>query len=456
MIGFGLSILSGIMLLLAFPKFDIFPLAFVGLVPLLFAVKKEKNVFLAALFGFITGLIFLGGYVYWINILSKWAESWAYLAWAALAVFQALYCMIFVVTYWFIKEKLPRYELILAPFAWVVIDWVRSLGPYGITGGGLSYSQTEYLPMLQIVCLIGSYGLTFLIVLINLTITEAILKKSIKFIAFAALLVIIPISYGYARIASYKDLGKPINIAVIQASIAQDVKLDYGLSYDIVNTHELISRKAMELKPDIVIWPETSVTIYLFQSETLRSQISDLVRESKAYYLIGTPIREKEKIYNSVAAFDKDGNVIGEYNKQRLVPFGEYLPLRPVFFRLLKENPLFAEDYSSDNAANIIDLGIAKVGVVICFESTFPYLVKDKFNKGAQFLVVATNDAWFFNSPALYQHLEAAQMRAVENSKYVVQAANTGISAIIDPLGRIVKRTNQGEVAILSGTVFVH
>jgi apolipoprotein N-acyltransferase len=310
--------------------------------------------------------------------------------------------------------------------------------------------------MLQIVCLIGSYGLTFLIVLVNIFISEAIFKKDLKYLIPVLLLILIPISYGYARISSYKDLGRPINIAVIQASIPQDVKLDYGLSYEIVNTHELISRKAKELKPDIVIWPETSVTIYLFQSDTLQSQIKDLVRETKAYYLIGTPVREKEKIYNSVAAFDKEGNVISKYNKQRLVPFGEYLPLRPLFFSLLKENPLFAEDYNSDSSANVIDLGIAKVGVVICFESTFPYLVKDKFNKGAQFLVVATNDAWFFNTPALYQHLEAAQMRAVENDKYVVQAANTGISAIIDPLGRIIKRTNQGEVAILSGRVFVH
>jgi apolipoprotein N-acyltransferase len=456
LINLGLSILSGVMLLLAFPKFDIYLFAFIGLVPLFIAVKKEKNVFFAALYGFVTGIILLGGYAFWINILSKWAGGWAYAAWASLAVIQALYFMAFAVIYWFIKEKLPKYELILAALVWTVFDWLRALGPYGVTGGVLSYTQTDFLPMLQIVCLIGSYGLTFLIVLVNASFTEALLKKNIKYIALALFLILLPLSYGYTRIASYKDLGKPINIAVIQANISQDVKLDYGLSYEIVNTHELMSRKAKEFKPDIVIWPETAVTIYLFQSETLQSQIRTLVRETNAYYLIGTPVRENEKIYNSVVAFDKEGNVITKYNKQRLVPFGEYLPLRPVFYSFLKENSLFAEDYSSDNTANIIDLGIAKVGVLICFESTLPYLVKDKVNKGAQFLVVATNDAWFFNSPALYQHIEAAQMRAVENDKFVVQAANTGISAIIDPLGRIVKRTNQGETAILSGTVFVH
>ncbi len=108
---------------------------------------------------------------------------------------------------------------------------------------------------------------------------------------------------------------------------------------------------------------------------------------------------------------------------------------------------LFEKDYNSDQDPKMIDLGIAKVGAVICFESTFPYMVKDKIKKGAQFILVATNDAWFFDSAAPYQHIEAARMRAVENGVYVVQAANTGISAIIDPLGRVVKRSNVGQTA---------
>jgi len=155
-------------------------------------------------------------------------------------------------------------------------------------------------------------------------------------------------------------------------------------------------------------------------------------------------------------ALSKKGNLIGRYDKQRLIPFGEYLPIRPFFYRLLGENPLFAEDYNSNPRPELIDLGISKVGVVICFESTFPYIVRDKVKRGAQFILVATNDAWFFDSSAPYQHIQAAQVRAVESGMYVVQAANTGISAIIDPLGRIVKSSKVGEARVLSGTIYVH
>jgi apolipoprotein N-acyltransferase len=220
--------------------------------------------------------------------------------------------------------------------------------------------------------------------------------------------------------------------------------------------HEIMSRKAISSAPDIIIWPETAVTTYLFETKTMLSNVQDLIAAGGAYYLIGTPYTEKGKIYNSIVAFSRKGRMIGRYDKQRLVPFGEYLPLRPITYRLLQEDPLFANDYNSNPDPKLIDLGMVKAGIVICFESTFPYLVKDKVNKGAQFILVATNDAWFFNSSALYQHVQAAQMRAVENGIYVVQAANTGISAIIDPLGRVVKRSDIGRSSILTGKIYVH
>jgi apolipoprotein N-acyltransferase len=243
---------------------------------------------------------------------------------------------------------------------------------------------------------------------------------------------------------------------VIQPNISQDVKLDFGLAYDIVTIHESLSRAALPGKPQVIIWPETAVTTYLFESTKILGDVKKLVKQSRAYYLIGTPYRERDRIYNSVVAFSRTGEVIARYDKQRLVPFGEYLPMRPLFYQVLQENPLFAEDYSGNPDPKVIDLGIAKVGVVVCFESTFPYLVRDRIKRGAQFILVATNDAWFFDSAALYQHIQAARMRAVENRVYVVQAANTGISAVIDPLGRIVKRTSIEQPTVMMGRILVH
>jgi apolipoprotein N-acyltransferase len=336
------------------------------------------------------------------------------------------------------------------------MEWIRSLGPYGVTGGGLGYSQTSFLPILQIAGIAGVYGITFLIVLFNEAVAGAFVEKRSGNLGIAVFILAIAVVFGYFRIATFKESGKAVNIAVVQANISQDVKLDYRFAAEIMSVHESMSKRALSSKPDIVIWPETAVTTYLFESGSMLSKLKDLIAVSSAFYLIGTPYRQLDKIYNSVVAFSKKGQVIGRYDKERLVPFGEYLPLRPLFYRLLQENPLFAEDYNSNPKPELIDLGGVKAGVVICFESTFPYLVRDKVKKGAQFILVTTNDAWFFDSSALYQHVQAAQMRAVENGIYVVQAANTGISAIIDPLGRVVKRSNTEQTCVLLGKIYVH
>jgi apolipoprotein N-acyltransferase len=272
----------------------------------------------------------------------------------------------------------------------------------------------------------------------------------------AFLILLMVIGFGQNRINSFKDAGKEIKVAIVQANIPQDAKMDPRNIYKVVDEQVRRSKKALALNPEIIIWPETAVTTYLFDSIRIHHQIVAMVKESRVNFIIGTPYREGEKIYNSIAAFSRNGDYAGRYDKQRLVPFGEYLPFRPLLYPFLKNLSLFEKDYDAGSNPNIIDLGIAKVGAVICFESTFPYLVRDKMNKGAQFILVATNDAWFFNSAALYQHIEAAQMRAVENSVYVVQAANTGISAIIDPLGRVLQRSEAGKGGILLGIIRVH
>ncbi len=450
-----LSILSGCLLILIFPKIGYFWLAYVALAPLLIAVRRTRSPLFAAFCGFICGAIFLGGALFWLNTLSKWAGPWVNLAWVVLTIFQAFFIAGFAAAFKYSLNKYRNYGIIAAPLLWAAFEWLRSLGPYGVTGGDLSYSQAGVLPVLQVAFIFGSYGISFLVVLVNEALAELTEKKWVPLVS-ALIVLVIAVSFGFYRANSYRDSGKAIKVAVIQANIDQDVKLDFGLYYEIANVHMNMSRVAALDKPDIIIWPETAVTTYLFETRTLLGEMKQMIKESKCVYLIGTPYRDKEKIYNSVVAVSAKGDLIGRYDKQRLVPFGEYLPLRPLFYRLLEENPLFAEDYNSDPHPKILDLGIARAGVVICFESTLPYIVRNKVKQGAQFLLVATNDAWFFDSSALYQHLAAARLRAVESNMYVIQAANTGISAIIDPTGRIVEMAPVQKAAVLSGKIYVH
>jgi len=450
-----IAVFSGLLLILVFPKAGLFLFAYVAIVPLLISIKRARSILEAAFCGAICGVIFFGGTLSWVTILSKWAGTWAYLAWASLAVAEGLYIAAFAGISKYVSWKLPKMDIITVPVIWTAVEWIRSLGPYGVTGGGLGYSQADFFIILQMVSITGIYGMTFLIVLMNESIAELFLEKKMMNLSLAILILTVALAFGNYRISMFKGSGRSLNIAIVQANISQDVKLDYTYAYRIVSAHEMMSRDSLSSKPDIVIWPETAVTTYLFDAHDILSRVKDLVAASRTAYLIGTSYRDHDKIYNSVVAFSRNGEICGRYDKQRLVPFGEYLPIRPLFYRLLQENPLFAQDYNSNSDPKIIDLGNVKVGAVICFESTFPYLVRDKVRKGAQFILVATNDAWFFDSAALYQHLQAAQVRAVENKMYVVQAANTGISAIIDPLGRIVKRSDVGQAYVLTGNIYV-
>lgn len=456
MINLALAFVSGILLVLAFPKANLYLLAYIALVPLLISIRRSRNIIESAICGALTGVIFFGGVLFWMNTLYKWAGLWAILAWAALAVCQALFIAAFAGASKAGSIKCAKAGILINPILWTLIEWIRSLGPYGVTGGGLGYTQTGFPPVLQLASIAGVYGITFILVLFNEAVAEAITEIKARNLVIAVLMLIIAVLFGYYRIAVFRETGRPVSVAVVQANISQDAKLDYREVFKIADIYERMSRKARSSNPDIIIWPETAVTTYLFESEEIYSKIHNLAAEGNSFYLIGTPYRERDKIYNSIVAFSKKGRINGRYDKQRLVPFGEYLPLRPFFFRLLGENPLFANDYNSNPHPKTIDLGTVKAGAVICFESTFPYLVRDKVKRGAQFILVATNDAWFFDSSALYQHIQAAQMRAVENKMYVIQAANTGVSAIIDPVGRIVKRSNIEQPCVLLGKIYVH
>ncbi len=456
MINLILAFVSGILMVLAFPKANLYLLAYVALVPLLISIRRSRRVLDAALCGALTGVIFFGGVLFWMNTLFKWAGLWAILAWAAVAVFHALFIAMFAGSSKAGSIKFSKAGILINPVLWTLIEWMRSLGPYGVTGGDLGYTQASFLPVLQLASVAGVYGITFIIVLFNEAVAEAITEIKARNLVIAVLVLITAVLFGSYRIAVFRETGRPISVAVVQANISQDDKLDYREAFEIVDIHEKMSRKAMSSNPDIIIWPETAVTTYLFESEKIYSQIESLAASGASFYLIGTPYRDRNSIYNSIVAFSKKGRINGRYDKQKLVPFGEYLPLRPFFFRLLGEDPLFANDYNSNPNPKIIDMGIVKAGAVICFESTFPHLVRDKVKRGAQFILVATNDAWFFDSAALYQHIQAAQMRAVENKMYVVQAANTGISAIIDPLGRVVKRSGIEQPCVLLGKIYVH
>ncbi|OGC04243.1 apolipoprotein N-acyltransferase [candidate division WOR-1 bacterium RIFOXYA12_FULL_43_27] len=426
-----MTILSAILLALSFPKANLFFLSWFCLVPLIANIKKKN----AAREGLLFGLVFFGINLFWVTTLSDYAGFWAIAGYVALVLFQAVY---FAAAAVLIKPA-PAFAI---PFIWVAVEWLRTQTPFGISAGNLCYSQVHFLPMIQTAPFITSYGISFLIVLIN---TLLFSKRFIAAVLVVASLVI----YGITELdRPLVQNEKSLSVSIIQANIPQEKKLDPAYALPSFDKYIYLSRQVKNA--DIIIWPETAVTNYLMDSPLLLDLVRELAIEKKAHLLIGTPYYDKGMIYNSLVAFSPKGAVVGAYNKQHLVPFGEYLPFRKLLYPMLKNSGFFDADFNSDPNPKLIEINGIKIGALICFESTFPNLAKERVAKGADILLTVTNDGWFKDSSALQEHLNMGIMRAVENRKYFIQAANTGISAVIDPYGRILKQSKINETAVLS------
>ena len=210
----------------------------------------------------------------------------------------------------------------------------------------------------------------------------------------------------------------------------------------------------------MIVWPETAAPFY-FQNYDERSRgVINVARQEGAWLLFGSPAYEREgkniSFHNSAYLLSPDGSVSGRYDKVHLVPFGEYVPLRRILF-FIDKLVVGAGDFRPGDEIAPLAMGSDKIGTLICYEGIFPEISREYRRKGAGLLVNITNDAWYGNTSAPYQHLTMAIFRAIENRIYMIRAANTGISAIVNTAGEIVSRTGLFERKVLSGTVkFTH
>jgi apolipoprotein N-acyltransferase len=295
------------------------------------------------------------------------------------------------------------------------------------------------------------------VVFFNAVLAEMIMKPAIErrgSLIFVFLLFAVVLGYGLFELRGsrevYSQASERLKLALIQPNIDQMDKLNPRLIMPIYETQEKMTRQAAQSKPEIIIWPETAVFTYLLQDSRLFPRVQQLAREVNAWLIIGTPyLTAERKVYNSVVSISPSGEVISRYDKERLVPFGEYLPFRPLLYWLLKATGYHDQDFDPNPKPVPVVAGKYKIATAVCFESTFPGLVRQRAGKDSDFILTVTNDGWFGNSAAPYFHLNTGIFRAIENRKYFVQVGNTGFSAVIDPYGRILKRSRLNERVIL-------
>jgi apolipoprotein N-acyltransferase len=466
--GIFLPIAAGVLGALAYPKASLWPLIFVFLVPLFIAFDRSRSLKEVLKGTVLFSLFYFGILFYGMSELYPYISFWAYFAWLGLVFFQMLYVFIFSIAFFKINsgDFTDVQKLLLLPSIWIVLEWLRSsLFSYGVAGGVLGYSLAGVLPIAQLASITGVWGVSFVVVLVNLLIFQLTSAPGSVFqrvrarlipaaIVFGAL--ILAVSFGAYRMFS---LGRELNdeetlrVAIIQANIPQAMKLDDSAKWNVFEKNIKLTNEIIPSRPDVIIWPETVLRTYLFQDRDVRTRLNRLIRASGSHFIAGFPHYEAPKIFNSAYVFSPDANIIGRYDKQRPVPFGEYLPLRFILHPLLSSfgtrYALFEQGYDANPEPALLPVGPRKFGTAICYESNFPQIMRSRVRRGADVLLVITNDAWFGNSSLAAQHLDIGVFRAIETGRPFIQVANTGLSAVINPAGRVRRKILLGREAAL-------
>jgi apolipoprotein N-acyltransferase len=465
---------SGLLLALSFPSFDFESLAWIGLVPLLLALRGSswKTAFGQ---GCLAGLMFFSVTLYWvINAMHEYGKlpfAVSFLVMLLLAGYCALFTGLFTTVITLIPDRRGMIRTWTAPALWVALEWARTYLFSGFPWALLGYSQYHNLSVIQISDVTGVYGVSYMLVLTNVVaarvagaviarIADAEPKAPLPWIAapLAALLLTGIVAYGQWRLSPQRDSAgdHTVRIGLVQPNVDQAQKWDAAYRRDTIDRLKRLSLQISD-GADLVIWPEAA-TPFLFDVETTdKEELLTFVRERGVPLLFGSPAVESQtdgqlRLLNSAYLVSGDGVVLDRYDKIHLVPFGEYIPLKNLL-SFLDKLVVGIGDFVPGAGPRVLGAPGGRLGIVICFEVIFPDLVRQFVDQGADYMVTITNDAWFGRSGAPYQHFAMVVFRAVENRIAFARAANTGISGFIDAEGHILRTTDLFVESALSGEI---
>lgn len=454
-----LAVLAGILGILAFPPFGISFTAWIAMVPLLLAVKG-LDLRRAFLLSYLAGIIFFSGILYWL--LNVTVPGTIVLV-LILALFYGTFGMLASVVF---KYSM---DLLMLPFIWVVLEYIRANLFTGFPWAVLGTSQYTNINIIQVADMTGAYGVSFLLIAFNAALYSVVTgsKRKISYLMISLIFILMATTYGKFR-SEMPLRPADAKLSVIQGNIPQSFKWDTRRVNMINETYASLTRQAAKDRPDMILWPETSYPNAVSPNRAPR-EIDALAKETGIPILAGVVFSDEGKYYNGAAVFDGDKGILASYYKTHLVPFGEYIPFETLIakFRDYIDKPI--GNFGRGDKYTLMPLetkrtfifddntiskrtNFYRIGVMICFEDVFPYVAREFVLRGASFLVNITNDAWFGRSAASEQHLQSSVFRAVENRVPVVRAANTGISCFIDPVGRTTSRlTSGGEDIFIEG-----
>ncbi len=487
-----LACASGFLYPLSFPAFDLGALAWLALVPLHLAVEYVSPG-RAFRLGWIAGTLAFTGSMFWVitamNLYGKVPLPIAILVMLLLTVYLGLYLAIYAAGLCWIRSAFPTLGFLPAPFLWVSLELIRTYVLTGLPWVLFGYSQYQTLSIIQLADHFGVYGVSFLLVLVNAALAETILwsikayrgfqRHSFPWPSAAAAVagVGMALFYGVTLLSAADQVPvRTLSVGVVQPNVEQAQKWDVAFRQETMGR---FARLTADLGPDVdlIVWPEAA-TPFVFELEPqYRAIVSDMAQQADAPLLFGSPALRRYPdgrpfLLNSAYLLATEGQILGRYDKQHLVPFGEYIPFHNSLLFFLDKLVEGIGDFEAGPgptllmfkprekvppmaaAATAPDFHV-KFGVVICYEVIFPNLVRQFAANGADFMVTVTNDAWFGPSSAPYQHFGMVVLRAVENRMAFARAANTGISGFIDPYGRVTQQSSIFTQTALKDTIML-
>ncbi len=465
----ALVVSSALLLAFSFPPFRFGFMAYFGFLPF-FILLENMPAKSAFWWGYLWGIIFHSLSLYWLTFIT-WPGA------VGAVLFLSLYFGLFALVAAVFHRHWGWKAVFWYPFIWVGIEFVKSLGVIGFPWFTIGYTQTYYTHLIQFADITGVFGVSFWILCLNgvfllLFRNWRNWKKSLFYLGVLALLSFLPWLYSQIVLRENNDFKDYLRVGVIQGNIDPFEKWDETFLAKNFAIYEKLTRKAArEASLDLIVWPETATACYLRSRPEYLNRVRRLVDSLNVALLTGTPdyrFRENGNYdaYNAIFLFVPHTAGIQYYYKMHLVPFGERVPFSERFPILEKWFDMLntgAGAWTPGNEYVLFDLPgtyLEKRGLkrswqplrfagLICYESIFQEQVRKFVQRGAQFLTIVTNDAWFGHSAAPFQHAQIAVFRAVENHVSVVRCANTGVSMFIDPFGRVLKETNIFQPAIL-------
>ncbi len=452
-----LAVSSGILQILIFPNPGLYYLSWIALVPLLIALLREsRSAGRCFLLAYLSGTIWYAGSCSWVyHVMNSYGGLSPPVAFGVLILFclyLALYHGVFGVGFALLSRSRffgPARALALVPFLWVMVELARAR----ITGfpwNLLGYSQIDNIPLTRIATVTGVYGISFAVALVNSVFALAIIRWKTQ----GKLLLVVAVAAAFAfqlgvlaqpapEISNRSALLVQENLPVDNA--AWSVQYFDQTIAALVQLTASTKRAQQPDGPSLVVWPESPAPFYSVDSK-FNHWIASLAQDTQSYLIVGglgvtraAGPQRPSQIYNSALLIAPDGEMVSRYDKIHLVPFGEYVPFKSLFVfaeKLTRE----VSDFSRGMDRTVFQVDGHKVAAFICYESIFPDEVKQFAAAGGELFVNISNDGWFGEYGAPWQHMNMARMRAIENHRWLLRSTNTGISGSIDPYGRVVVR----------------